>query len=255
MKKTIFICIAALMAVGCAGPRKDKQMSLEEADSLIRVQLDEIMSDSTLTPEEIDAKYYSVMFNAYQEHPEDSIGYESFLSMLVLSDNPEEMIAMYDESSELIHESQVIKTKIEALYNLQATQPDNQFIEILGTDALTGDSLSLSDFITEDKPTVVDFWASWCGPCRMEIKNHLRNLAATGKVNIVGIAVWEESVDDTRKAMKDLGVTWPVIYTGGRENSPSVKYGVVGIPTLVLIGTDGKIIARGHSVEEFADKL
>ncbi|MCQ2095116.1 MAG: TlpA family protein disulfide reductase [Bacteroidaceae bacterium] len=255
MRKLFYACIMTALAVGCAGPRKDKNTTFEEAESLIDAQLSEVMNNPSLTAEEIKAKSYSVWFNAYQEHMDDSIGYEAFLNMLILSDNPDEMIDMYDESSDLIHGSQVIQTKVDALYNLQTTQAGSQFVEIDGEDALTGETLSLSSLITEDKATLVDFWASWCGPCRREIKDHLLALAETGKVNIVSVAVWEESVDNTRKAMEDLGITWPVIFTGGRENSPTIKYGIVGIPTLVLIGTDGTIMARGHSVEDFADLI
>ena len=92
--------------------------------------------------------------------------------------------------------------------------------------------------------TLVDFWASWCGPCRREIPviKELLNEYGPKGLDVVGVAVWDQ-VPETKKAMDELGITWPVIMDA--KTIPTDMYGILGIPTIILIGPDGTILSRG----------
>lgn len=230
---------------GCANG--SKKQTLEEAAEELNTELQAIFEDKTLSEAEMDEKYYNVLKAAYLKHTDDSLGLDVFRAMMANSIDNEEILALYEKSSELIHESPKVKSNINAIKLEAETAPGKAYKEVTGVDALTGEALSLSSFFEAGKPVLVDFWASWCNPCRKAIKEHLLDLAKTGKVTIVGIAVWEDGIEDTQKAMEELGVSWPVIYAGGRENSPAEFYGVTGIPTLILVNADGTIVSRGHS--------
>ena len=104
------------------------------------------------------------------------------------------------------------------------------------------------------KVVLVDFWATWCGPCVAEIPN-IR--AQYDKYHAAGFEVVGVSLDDDRAAVADFiaakELPWPVILDGrGPGNSLADRYGIRAIPALFLVGRDGNVIslqARGKALE------
>lgn len=122
----------------------------------------------------------------------------------------------------------------------------------LGTN-LDGDDVGTSRYA--GKVLVVTFWASWCAPCRKELPmlEGIQQAAGKDKVQVVAINI--EDRDVYRKLARRLNsLTLSLNHDAGKKSSEA--YGVHGIPHLVLIGRDGKVIAvhRGYS-EDSLDSI
>ena len=144
----------------------------------------------------------------------------------------------------------------EHIATIEKTEVGQKFIDF-AMNTPEGKEVKLSDFISQNKYTLIDFWASWCGPCRREMPNLVEAYAQYKGKNfeIVGVsldqdaAAWKESI-------KKLNMTWPQMSDLKFWQSEGAQlYAVNSIPHTVLIDGDGTIIARGLHGEGLQAKL
>jgi thiol-disulfide isomerase/thioredoxin len=109
-------------------------------------------------------------------------------------------------------------------------------------ESLDGKSMRLSDL--RGKAVLLNFWATWCGPCKIEMPwfVELQNEYGSQGLQIVGVAMDDSSTEDIAKFAKDMGVNYPVLL--GKEAVGDAYGGVPALPESFFISRDGKIVDK-----------
>jgi peroxiredoxin len=109
-------------------------------------------------------------------------------------------------------------------------------------ESLDGKTVRLSDL--RGKAVLLNFWATWCGPCKIEMPwfVELQNQYASQGFQIIGVAMDEASKEDIGKFAKDMGVNYPILI--GKEAVGEQYGGVPALPETFVIGRDGKIVDK-----------
>lgn len=217
------------------GPQATEELMMEyaKADSLLNNRTNIVLS------------------NMYQENNENILGAFALANLadagVITFDSLDNIMA---HANPIVAQFSPLVKIYERLENVAKTSEGKPFVDLNGIDFATGKATKLSKMIQPGQITLIDFWASWCSPCRGEIKENLIRLYdkyASQGLNIIGIDVWDKP-EDHKAAVEGLGIKYPQLIDD--EGTATDTYGVDGVPTILLIDKNGTIVKRGIRGDE-----
>lgn len=240
---------------------EEKRLTTLQESSLTKIESSRRLSQSGNTSVRIDQSALRAATRQFiKEHPHSIVSLRAFKKTeLGYNFNPDTAAIQFDLFSPKMKESVLGQQIREIIQVAQQTNQGMYAIDVVEPDT-SGTIVKLSDF--RGKYVLLDFWASWCAPCR---KEHPHLIEAYHKFSERGFTILSVSLDNQHskkawlEAIKKDGLLWPqVSELNGFKSKAAQDYGIAYIPSNFLIDPDGRIVARnlrGPELEHMLEKL
>ena len=242
-----------LLVVSCRHEDRSARL-MDEYEALSNRVTDELkLIEYDAQADSLIEAFIEQAFAMQQEIPGSEAAYAILkdIGYMLSTEQKQQAFAVLDTDS---LEAHGLQRYYEAFLAEQRTAVGMAYTDFMALDA-DGNEVPLSRFVGQTDLLLLDFWASWCGPCRRSMPLLKELLAAYGdRLTIIGV-----SVDNDREAwlqaVSELGLTWMQLHDA--NDAGDEAYGITAIPHTVLISREGTILAHNPSreqIEAFLDK-
>ena len=267
-KLLLFMLAVSMLASGELARGADKTGAKADLESLVDTIQGKLKAGKN-TEKDLseELKQFDTLLARYKEEKTDDVAQillmKAMLYVQVL-DNPDKGLESLKQLKSDFHETDPGRKADTLIANLQQQQAakkiqgslavGNKFPDFEEKD-LAGKPLSVSNY--KGKVVLVDFWATWCGPCVNELPNVLK---AYEKYHPQGFEIVGISLDSDQEKLanfiKNRKMSWQQFFDGkGWGNKLAAKYGVNSIPATYLLDSDGKIVAKDLRGEALGAQL
>lgn len=216
---------------------------------------DSLQASIGIRYDELMGNVFEVVKSCCKENPQAKFP-ALFLSSMASQMNKADVVALAGDGSPAYMNVSLMDRLRGRIEGWKKQLPGATFTDLTLPDT-EGTAHSLSEYVGKGRFVLIDFWASWCGPCRREMPNVKALYEEFHKkgLDIVGLSLDNDKAA-WMAAIEKLGLPWIHLSDlKGWESLSATTYGVNSIPATLLIGPDGKVIANGLNAEEVGEKL
>lgn len=201
--------------------------------------------------DKLNQRHAKVVLDFTERNIKNELGY------FLLTMFPEEVIPNKDRLRLIkmmpteLRQRSAIKEIEKQIGNASKTE-EGAVIEDFTMPSIEGAPMSIMSEVRKNKITVLDFWASWCGPCRQEtpLMVEIYKKYKDKGLGFVGISL-DEDGDAWKQATDQLGIVWPQMSDlKGWENAAAQMFNITSIPHTIVVDQQGKILRRGLRGEQ-----